>query len=207
MSKRLENERFPASDGTRATLLLRLRTGGTEREIAWAEFYDIYSPIIRAYARRKGANADAADDVVQEVLRRFFQAVPKFVYTPSKGRFRGYLKTCTARVFHDLEQSLRQQAEQLHEVADEAAGDEELWEREWRKRRLALALEQVRRRYSRRADSQKTFRAFEMRTLFQREPEAVALELSISVDSVHAANSRVAAAVRQTVEELTDLLD
>lgn len=198
---------YSAADLTRATLLLRLRADGAEREFAWNEFYELYSPIIRAYARRKGATADVADEVVQEVLRRFFQAVPKFVYKPTEGRFRGYLKTCTSRVFHDLAKDLLHAAEQLHEVADRGAGDEALWEGEWRKRRLDLALEQVRRRYSRRTDSYKTFRAFEMRTIFQREPHDVAQELGISVDSVNAANSRVTAALRQAVEELADLLD
>src|SRR5690349_1099303 len=90
--------RAPA-DATRATLLIRLNGGRPEREVAWAEFHELYAPVISGFARRMGARAQEVDDLVQEVLKAFFCATPEFAYDPAKGRFRGYLKTC---VWHKM---------------------------------------------------------------------------------------------------------
>lgn len=190
---------------TRETLLLKLRANGTERELAWGEFFRIYSPIILAFARHRGASLELADEVTQEVLKRFFQ-VRSFVYVPSKGRFRGYLKTCAMHVLDDLRKSRLHEVEQLSDVADESTRDDE-WELEWQRRRLSLAMERVRQQYSRRSDSQKTFNAFEQCALFQRPAGEVAQELEMSIESVHAAKSRVLQSLRTAVNDLVDLLD
>src|SRR5205085_7778264 len=84
---------------TSATLLLRLRPGGDERELAWTEFHCRYAPIIAGFARKLGARPQDIDDIVQDVLASFFGSSAKFRYDPGKGRFRGFLKTCT---FHQL---------------------------------------------------------------------------------------------------------
>ncbi len=190
---------------TRETLLLKLRKDGTERELAWEEFFRIYSPIIVAFARHRGASLELADEVTQEVLKRFFQ-VRSFVYVPSKGRFRGYLKTCAMHVLDDLRKSRLHEIEQLSDVADETTRDDE-WELEWQRRRLSLAMERVRQQYSRRSDSLKTFNAFEQCALFQRPAGDVGKELGMSIESVHAAKSRVLESLRTAVNELVDLLD
>jgi RNA polymerase sigma-70 factor (ECF subfamily) len=206
MNQAFEFRGLPNNNSTRQSLFLKLRRDGAEREIAWSEFFDIYSPIICAYARRRGATTEMADDVVQEVMRRFFQAIPTFVYTPDKGRFRGYLKTCTSRVLSELRKRQCHEVEQTGEVED-ASDEADLWNREWQKRRLAMALERVRRQYSRRVDSLKTFKAFEFCAFYQRQPSEVALELGMSIDSVHAAKSRVLVSLRRAVNELIELLD
>ena len=98
-------------NNTRASLLLRLRRDGPAREVAWAEFDDLYAPMIAGFARRIGVDRGAVDDLVQDVLRAFFAASPEFVYDPSKGRFRGYLKTCVWHRVGDLRrESFRESA-------------------------------------------------------------------------------------------------
>lgn len=83
---------------TRASLLWRLKSDDDEvREIAWQEFHNCYAPTIRRFAFRLGATEEQAADVAQEVMLGFFSATPEFVYTPSRGRFRGYLKVCVCR--------------------------------------------------------------------------------------------------------------
>ena len=62
--------------------------------MAWAEFHDLYAPIIAGFARRMGARSQEVDDLVQEVLKAFFCVSPEFKYNPATGRFRGYHKTC-----------------------------------------------------------------------------------------------------------------
>lgn len=194
-------------DPTRATLLLRLKPGHHGREMAWSEFFKLYAPVIRSFARSRGASVALVDDVVQEVLKRFFQASPQFQYDPAKGRFRGYLKTCTIRVLSDLSRpSVRTHSSaELSDVASKTTDD--AWDVDWERQRAKLAMEMVRVQYSRRADSSITFRAFEMYAVFEHPAEAVALDLGISVASVHAAKSRVLIALRKAAESFADVLD
>ncbi len=84
---------------TAKSLFIRLRDGAPAREIAWEKFFERYAPIIKAFARKLGVRPHDIDDLVQDVIVRFFSALPEFSYDPAKGRFRGYLKTCTWRVF------------------------------------------------------------------------------------------------------------
>src|SRR5262252_4965856 len=82
---------------THPSIFLKLKDSDpAPRELAWREFYNRYAPVISGYTRRKGATAQQADEVVQDVIGGFFAASPRFVYDPSRGRFRAYLKTCAA---------------------------------------------------------------------------------------------------------------
>ena len=60
---------------TRPSIFLRLKQSeAAPRELAWRQFYDRYGPVIANYARRKGANQQQADEVVQDVITGFFAA-------------------------------------------------------------------------------------------------------------------------------------
>lgn len=206
MHDSFSSEAMHGIDPTRATLLMRIRENGPDREVAWRDFFAIYSPIVRGYARRMGATPELADDVVQEVVRRFFQTSPKFVYNPSIGRFRGHLKTCTNRVLVGLRNATTNETHLSIDV-EEPTVVRDTWEEEWQKRQFSLALDRVRKQYTRRKDSEKTFRAFEQCSIFQRSVSDIAQELGISVDSVYAANSRILKALRAAIDELSDILD
>lgn len=194
--------------GTRATLLLRLNASGSAREVAWEEFYKIYSPIIVGFARRIGASPEEGDELVQEVMRAFFRSSPEFEYDPSRGRFRGYLRTCVCRKLASLRRksagapgkvdALGDRADQL---ADDRAGAD-AWEDVWETEKLHRALAMVRERYSGDPTRERTFRAFEMATLLERPTEEVAAELGLSDESVRAAKSRVSRALKQAFDHL-----
>ena len=188
---------------TRASLLLRLRPGDPGREVAWAEFYDLYAPIISGFARRVGANRNEVEDLVQEVIRAFFSTSPEFCYDPAKGRFRGYLKTCVWHKLSELRRKAGREAAALGKLsaADDAAV-EETWNDVWETEKLQRALSAVRERYANNPDRQRTFRAFEMCTLLDRSTEVVAAQLGMSEESVRAAKSRVGKALRETFEHL-----
>lgn len=192
-------------DTTRASLLLRLKQNGSMREVAWTEFDRIYRPIISGFARRMGARQQQIDDLVQDVLKGFFSAVPEFEYSPARGRFRGYLKTC---VCNKLRKIRRGEALIPTSSSDgvEASVDA-IWEDVWETQKLRRAVEVVRRRYSVNEARRRTFCAFEMCTIMDRSTEDVAGELKITNESVRAAKTRVSRAVRQAMDSLDELAD
>ncbi|MDB5330037.1 MAG: hypothetical protein JWP03_1188 [Phycisphaerales bacterium] len=182
---------------TCATLLLRLRSGSESTEIAWREFYDRYSPIIVAFARKMGAKSQDIGDMVQEVMLGFFSVAPEFVYDPAKGRFRAYLKTCTWRIFQKrLGKELRLGGRSLEQVDPAEVQIDTVWNDIWEREKLHRALDIVRDRYLSQPTKAKTFKAFEMYVLLERDAEVVARELEMSVDSVHQAKARVSKALR-----------
>ena len=95
---------------TRGSLLLRLGADdASERELSWQAFHDQYAPIIRGFARNAGCPEPMRDDLVQEVMSAFFTAASRFEYDPSRGRFRGYLKTATVHAAQRMRHKQRGQ--------------------------------------------------------------------------------------------------
>ncbi len=74
---------------TRASLLVRLRDPRDER--AWAEFLDIYTPLVHRLARQGGLQEADAADLAQEVFRAVATAIDRFDLDPGRGSFRGWL--------------------------------------------------------------------------------------------------------------------
>ena len=183
---------------TRATLLLRLKPESDAREVAWAEFCRLYEPIIAGFARRMGMPADQVPDVVQQVLTGFFAVQPRFTYDPSKGGFRGYLKTC---VINEVRRVRMRDASAKQRHQDQPRPDEDVdgrWDGEWERQQLSLAVERVREHYKGNA----TFEAFHAVVILGRDPQAVAAELGLSRDSVYQARTRVLARLRLELAEL-----
>jgi RNA polymerase sigma-70 factor (ECF subfamily) len=199
--------RLPAPDPflTRKSLLLRLKEDGEPRELAWDEFYAQYAPIIECFARKMGAKPQDTADLVQEVAMGFFSVSPKFVYDTSRGRFRGYLKTCTWRIFRDkFGRRLHVAGRPLEDVNPSALQVDDTWNDVWENEMLQRALGMVRQRYLSRSDKANTFRAFEMYALLDRSAEEVAAKLAMTIDSVHQAKSRVSKAIKAALDELKD---
>ena len=188
---------------TRASIFLRLKdSDAAPREVAWRQFYDRYGPIVEGYARRRGASKQQADEVVQDVVTGFFAASPRFVYEPSRGRFRAYLRTCAAHALARLRGGLPPpQDVPVEELPLVDGHDEQLWDRLWQQQVLRRAMELVRDHYTRKGKLE-TFLAFEQNVIFGRPAPEVAKELNLNVNSVHAAKVRVTEKLRETREAL-----
>ena len=78
---------------TRPSLLVRIRRRDDQN--AWAEFVEIYVPLIHAYARRRGLQEADAANLTQDELGAVMKNADRFEYDPSRGRFRGWLLTIT----------------------------------------------------------------------------------------------------------------
>ena len=200
----MSESRIPHRDpiATSATLLVRLKSGDKEpREIAWRDFYMRYAPVIAGFARNLHAPSTDIDDVIQEVLLGFYAKSPSFVYDPTKGRFRGYLKVCTVRaLLKRLGQNAKFQGKALEDVDPASPDLDDRWNHEWEQHQLQRALDAVREDY--RANS--TFRAFEQYVILGKSVQEVSEQLGISPDSVYQAKTRVTEALRRKVRELEE---
>lgn len=192
---------------TSATLMLRLKSDGDLREVAWAEFCERYEPIIAGFAKRQGLAANLIPDLVQQIVVGFFAAHPRFCYEPSKGRFRGYLKACVAHEVQRLRTTAAGSARREHAAAvmlDQTNDSDEqaarAWDAEWEAHQLKQAMERVRASY---ADSA-TFEAFHRTCVLHQPAEQVATELRLSRDSVYQAKTRVLAKLQVELAALAE---
>lgn len=124
--------------------------------------------------------------------------MPGFVYDPSKGLFRSYLKTV---VMNAISRRFRQNPSGpgLSAVGEPEARatdeDDAHWEQEWRQYHLRTAMRIVATEFG-----DKDMGAFEQYALQGREAGAVAAELGLSVESVYQAKSRILRRLSKVIE-------
>lgn len=197
---------MPEAPATRQSLLLRLRDHQDHQ--AWAQFVDVYAPLIYDYARQRGLQDADAADLTQACLRRFAVSVGSLEYDPRRGSFRGWLFTLVRNQLRDfLHRPRRFQqgsgdwrvqhllAHQAAPEPDEAAD----WERDWRSNMFAWAAEQVRPRVV-----AATWQAFWKTAVENKSGPEVAKELGLTVAAVYLAKSRVMARLRAVIHEVQE---
>lgn len=85
--------RFP---DTPVSLLVRIASEktGTRDEAAWTRLFELYAPVIRAFAEERGV-ADEGDDVVQEIFMKLAAVLGdgRVKVGGDAGKFRRYLAT------------------------------------------------------------------------------------------------------------------
>jgi RNA polymerase sigma-70 factor (ECF subfamily) len=190
---------------TRASLLVRLRD--PRDGAAWAEFVDLYVPVLYAYARRQGLQDADAADLAQEVLAAVAGAVGGLDYDPGRGTFRGWLFTLVRRKLSNWRRGRRSRpcasgAAATQQLLEECPAPEDIeaaWEAEWRRGLFAWACDQVRRDFS---DS--SWQAF-WRTAIDGQPgKEVAADLGLSVAAVYLARGRIVARLKQLVQSVQE---
>lgn len=187
---------------THATLVLRLRD--PRDEAAWAEFVDIYEPLVYRLVRRKGfQHADAAE-LTQDVLLAVLRAVDRWEPDPQRGSFRGWLATIARRLMINfLSSPARRLAgtgrstvlEQLLQLPEDDPAQSQLYDLELKRRTFDWAARQARVHFE-----EPTWEAFWRTAVESRPVEAVARELGLSSGAVYIARSRVMRRLRDVVE-------
>jgi RNA polymerase sigma-70 factor (ECF subfamily) len=187
---------------TNPTIFLRLRaTDEKPREVAWDEFAARYAPIISSFVFQLGGKAQDVDDVVQEVLLGFFLRSPTFVYDPSKGRFRSYLRVCTWRVLQQrLGKAARFNGAPLDQIDPQSVAIEQIWEDIWAQEMLRRALDEIRAEIG---DS-RTFNAFEQFVIFEESAATIAQRLEMHVNSVYRAKDEVMRQLRSKLAAMRE---
>ncbi|CAN5553389.1 hypothetical protein BH09PLA1_BH09PLA1_18230 [soil metagenome] len=192
----------PFDSATNPTIFLRLNeSNAAPREMAWGEFGARYAPIITAFARRLGARPQDVDDVVQDVLLGFFLKSPTFIYDPSKGRFRRYLKVCTYRALRKrIGHEARLHGKPLDDVDGESVSVDQVWNDVWEQDLLRRALDEIRESMG----QTKTFMAFEKYVVLDQPAQAVAEKLGMHVNSVYRAKEQITKMLQDKVLAMTD---
>lgn len=187
---------------TRSTLLVRVRD--PHDQVAWAEFVDLYTPLVFSYALRMGLQEADAADAAQETLMLVARAIPSFQYDSEKGTFRGWLLTI-------LRNQLRREANKakhqtpgsgdtrILQILQEQPGREELdaWEREYQLRLFHWAANRIRNLFR-----ESTWQAFWSTTVDGVSISGAAAQLGISEGAVYIARSRVLARIRQEIDQV-----
>jgi RNA polymerase sigma factor (sigma-70 family) len=192
---------------TRPSLVLRLRN--PEDTAAWAEFVEVYQPLVLRLARNKGLQDADAQDLCQEVLRVVAGAIERWDPDPEKGRFRGWLFRITRNLLinflaqrgHHAVGTGRTSIVDLLEAqpADDPQAEAE-FAIEFRRRAFRWAAEQVQKDFA-----AATWQAFWKSAVENRAIASVAEELQMSVGAVYIARTRVLAKLRERVSALAEI--
>ena len=185
---------------TPPSLLERLRH--PEDQAAWAQFVDLYTPLLYYWARRANlADADAAD-LVQDVFVLLVRKLPEFVYDGRKS-FRSWLRKVTLNKWREKQRRrstvVRTLSEpELDQLVDDAPADE-FWDEEYQQLVVARARELMQAQVA-----GPTWQAFWRVVVDGEPPEQVAAVLGLPVRAVYAAKYRVLVRLRDGLRGLLD---
>jgi RNA polymerase sigma factor (sigma-70 family) len=192
-----------AAPQTHRSLLIRLRDQGDER--AWAEFTEIYGPLVHQLARRKGLQEADAQDLVQEVFRAVARAIERYDPDPARGSFRGWLSRIAGNLIKNLLAAQKRHPRGtgdtdmqrlLEQQPDLPAEESAFFESEYRRRLLAWAAERARGSFS-----ETIWQAFWRSAVEGRPTKEVAEALGMTVGTVYQYKSRVVAWIRREIEQ------
>jgi RNA polymerase sigma-70 factor (ECF subfamily) len=196
---------------TRPSLLARIRD---QRDgVAWAEFVEIYGPLVYDYGRRRGLQDADAADLMQDVLRSVARNAHRMEYDPARGTFRGWLYTVTRNKIYNFLSAQRHRPRgtgdtDAHERLDatpareDDRGPDAEWEKEYQRGLSARAMEKVREEFQ-----PATWDAFWQTAVEGRAAAEVGAKLRMSPGAVYVAKSRVLARLRDEVKKLMEAED
>ena len=198
---------------TRQSLLSRLKNW--EDNDSWRDFFDTYWRLIYGVARQAGFNDAAAQDIVQDTVVAVAKNIGEFRYDPGKGRFKNWLRLITRRRIADqLRKDYREPGGAPRSAAEVAAGAapevdwlaipdpatadlDGIWEREWNKRLMQLAMERVKRRV--RADH---YQIFDLCTAQGWPVTKVAKALGVGVSLIYVTRHRIGTLLKKELRSL-----
>ncbi len=186
-------------DKTRVSLLMRLRDPRDNE--AWSEFDRIYRPLLTRYACARGLTEADVEDVVQYSMAQVHNEARKFEYDPTRGRFRGWLRT----VVNNRVNNIRRQphfppgaGDLLARQAADGDSPEELFERIWFEEHLRHALLKIKN-----SCDGNTFEAFRLYVVEEHPSGEVCDRLGIDRQQLYKIKWRLTRKLREHFAALT----
>lgn len=178
----------------------------------WTEFYRLYRKLVLGFATRAGLSRPDAEEVAQDVFNEVSTNVQAFLASSPRGSFRGWLLNLTRwRVMDKLRQRGRREKilPPRHDVDDERTDTLErfadpslapadvVWEEEWERQILEVALDNLRDRVDPRH-----FQAFELYISQGISARAIARQLELSPATVYVIHFRMKKQLQAEVARL-----
>ena len=192
---------------TRESLLMRVKDQDDDK--SWEDFVTYYRPFIYNVVRGMNLPHHDAEEIVQLVLLKSWNKLPKFDYDKGKGRFRGWLCMVTGNTVRDF---LRKRKIPTEELSTESTKEspysrysdlpeiEKIAEKEWKRYISKLAWESVSKKFK-----PQVTQAFLMAV--QSVPmEEIVLKLGIAESTVYVYKCRVQKELRAEIIRLNRYL-
>jgi RNA polymerase sigma-70 factor (ECF subfamily) len=192
-----------AQDLTPVSLLEQLNApAAPSSESAWRRFVQLYSPLLFLWARRVGASEGEAPDLVQEVFLVLAREMPRFHHNHRQS-FRGWLWTVLRNRWRDRLRQLAAQPSlatpQMLETVAIEDNVQETAEKEYRAYLIARALGLMRAELP-----EREWGICQEYLVKGRAAVEVARELTVTVNQVYLAKSRILRRLRRLLEGLLD---
>ena len=197
-----QEERLTA---TRTSLLARLKDW--RDDLSWQRFFDTYWHPIYGVARARGLTETEAQDLVQEVMVSVAKHMPRFQYDRSVGSFRSWLLNLVRwRIVDQMRRRVCSTPKSDPEAtsATELVPDSEaefglkiLWDKEWKKNVVEVALKRVRRQID-----PKRYQVFDFYVNKNWPVEKVAKTFGIKTDQVYLAKHRITSLIKKEVARM-----
>jgi RNA polymerase sigma factor (sigma-70 family) len=186
---------------TRASLLGRLKN--PQDQASWLEFFDTYSSLIYAVARKAGLNDAAAKAVLEATMNSVAELMPKFRYDPELASFKTWLQQIIR--LQIISRTLKRRplsgasARASAALESDRSGKavDQMWETEWRTNLQKVAVANVKRRLD-----PKKYQVYDLQVNKQLPPEKVAAAMALSVEQVNDAKKKVAEMIQAEVKRL-----
>jgi len=192
---------------TRASLIHRMKNW--RDDASWQLFFDSYWRLIYDVARKAGLSDSEAQDVVSATMLSVARQMPNFEYDAKRGSFKAWLLTTTRwRIVDRVRQRLA--AEPLEgSESDSSVGliqnmpdpdgvvPDEVWEKDWKKNLLEVALAHLRLRI----DPQK-YQLFEFYVRKEWPADKVAQRFGVAVEQVYLAKHRITILLKSEIRRL-----
>ncbi len=187
---------------TRISLIGRLHDATDSA--AWAEFVEIYQPMIQRIVQRRGLQYADAAEVTQEVLTRVSNAIVGWDPDPHKGSFRGWLYRITRNLTIDHirrnnSPNMKRDTDSnfdLNQIAEPTADESHEFQVEYERQLFNWAAAQVKSSFK-----PKNWQAFWLTTVEGKPIEEVSEQLEMQRGAIYVARSRVMAKVASVIRE------
>lgn len=173
---------------------------------SWDRLLRLYEPIVRAWLSSNGLQTADIDDCCQDVLRRLYQSLMAFQHTGMPGSFRSWLRAITLNTVRDFWRHKQRQIPADHTgpplatleaIADDHDELMRRWDEEYNRVVVHSALRTIRPHFD-----PVTWDSFCRLTFDGQTPHEVATALSMSVNSVYLARSRILRRLRSEIRGL-----
>ena len=196
-------EHFP---DTRHSLLIRIRDA--DDGSAWAEFLEIYRPMVYRIARRRGWQDADAQDLAQIVLGKISKRIDSFD-PDGKAKFRTWLgRVCQNAITDELRKQSNfastMNASAVEQVSLPRTSNLDVADEEYAAERRRAIFRWAAKKVAEEFEPS-SWEAFRRTSIDGESTKSVAHELGMSVGAVYTAKSRIMRRLQQKVREHDDV--